>query len=344
MGDAASEPSRDVPTLHAPRASCRASFARVRASGRARPPLGDAMAVSSESRLRRGRSRFARRDLHEPAVRAPRTRRGGRRGAERRRSRPERRAARAAPRRVSRSARDQLDREAEAGAVRVDERGERANLFARWRTPFRQPAKRRREACRSRPKKMARKTNQKAARWIRGIDEGVAWPGGATRLVGGATSGTRARARVAARGAAVCARAGNLGAKPFPERRLTPQRADRAPASVRHGFALAAVFLLHVVLTHCRARHGKPRGVPRGRLGFDPPPPPAGVGRVAESGKKPSRARNRRRARRARARRNVCSFVRRLVVAKQASDDDDDGERRLRDLGGYTTYEPSRCT
>ena len=131
MGDAASEPSRDVPTLHAPRAPCRASFARVRASGRARPPLGDAMAVSSESRLRRGRSRFARRDLHEPAVRAPRTRRGGRRGAERRRSRPERRAARAAPRRASRARQETQARpRSRSRTVRVDERGERANLFS----------------------------------------------------------------------------------------------------------------------------------------------------------------------------------------------------------------------
>ena len=131
VGDAASEPSRDVPTLHAPRALCRASFARVRASGRARPPLGDAMAVSSESRLRRGRSRFARRDLHEPAVRAPRTRRGGRRGAERRRSRPERRAARAAPRRASRARQETQARpRSRSRTVRVDERGERANLFS----------------------------------------------------------------------------------------------------------------------------------------------------------------------------------------------------------------------
>ena len=132
MGDAASKPSRDVPTLHAPRAPCRASFARVRASGRARPPLGDAMAVSSESRLRRGRSRFARRDLHEPAVRAPRTRRGGHRGAERRRSRPERRAARAAPRRASRARQETQarPRRSRSRTVRVDERGERANLFS----------------------------------------------------------------------------------------------------------------------------------------------------------------------------------------------------------------------
>ena len=131
VGDAASEPSRDVPTLHAPRAPPRVFHARVRASGRARPPLGDAMAVSSESRLRRGRSRFARRDLHEPAVRAPRTRRVVAASSERRRSRPERRAARAAPRRASRARQETQARpRSRSRTVRVDERGERANLFS----------------------------------------------------------------------------------------------------------------------------------------------------------------------------------------------------------------------
>ena len=166
--------------------------------------------------LRRGRSRFARRDLHEPAVRAPRTRRGGRRGAERRRSAPN-----GAPR--SRTApRVALGKAKARAKPKPNRPGRRARRtrepFPRWRTPFRQPAKRRREACRSRRKKkwLEKRTQRSggSARHRRRRRVAQAVPRASSRMVATVVV-ARARARVAARARASARGAERRRPKPF---------------------------------------------------------------------------------------------------------------------------------
>ena len=135
---------------------------------------------------------------------------------------PERRAARAAPRRASRARQETQARpRSRSRTVRVDERGERANLFsldgARRFVSQRNVVGRRvgRDQ-----KKMARKTNQARGAPIRATSTKASrGSGGATRVWSGWSprSRSRARARASPREARARLRAARkpLGAKPF---------------------------------------------------------------------------------------------------------------------------------